>query len=498
MVRNKERLVAQCYTQEERIDYDEVFAVAARIKAIRLFLACASFKDFVAYQMDVKSAFLYGKIEVEVYVCQPLGFEDPEFLDRVYKKEMCTEFEKMMHKKFQMSFIGELTFFLGLQVKQKDDWIFISQDKYVNVILKKFGFSIMKTASTPMETSKPLMKDENAKDDSPIDLEAYTDSDYAGASLDKKFTTGDYQFLRSRMISWQCKKQTIVANSNTKAEYVAVANCCRQIINFLSDNPIKYALTVNPTIYTSYIEQFWATAMAKNINREAHIHANVDGKKKQKPRKPKRQNTQENQPSDHTDEALNVENVPIQSNDLPLSRVNTLGSGENSLKLKDLMEICTNLQQRVIKLENTKAVQAQEISNVLNDEEVVVETVVTDATTNVVSINDITLTQALVEIKTSKPKKAFDKTMSWIKSFVPMESKVVKDKVVLIQESSSKRAGDKLDQGRSKKQKVEDDKDQEELKRCLEIIPDDGDDVTIDATPLSIKTLILITRIYKL
>ncbi|GKD30767.1 putative ribonuclease H-like domain-containing protein [Tanacetum coccineum] len=85
MIRNKARLVAQCYTQEEGIDYDDVFAPVARIESIRLFLAYASFKDFVVYQMDLKSAFLYGKIEEEVYVCQPPGFEDPEFLDKVYK-----------------------------------------------------------------------------------------------------------------------------------------------------------------------------------------------------------------------------------------------------------------------------------------------------------------------------------------------------------------------------------------------------------------------------
>ncbi|GJS74666.1 putative ribonuclease H-like domain-containing protein [Tanacetum coccineum] len=85
VIRNKARLVAQGYTQEEGIDYDEVFALVARIEAIRLFLAYASFKDFVVYQMDVKSAFLYGKIEEEVYVCQPPGFEDPEFPDRCGK-----------------------------------------------------------------------------------------------------------------------------------------------------------------------------------------------------------------------------------------------------------------------------------------------------------------------------------------------------------------------------------------------------------------------------
>nr|GEZ21688.1 hypothetical protein [Tanacetum cinerariifolium] len=93
--------------------------------------------------------------------------------------------------------------------------------------------------------------------------------------------------------------------------------------------------------------------------------------------------------------------------------------------------------------------------------------------------------------------KAFDKTISWINSFVPIDSEVVKDKTVLTQESCSKRAEDELNQERYKKQKVEDDKESEELKRCLEIIPDDRDEVTIDATPSSIKTLIIDYKIYK-
>nr|GFC75964.1 putative ribonuclease H-like domain-containing protein [Tanacetum cinerariifolium] len=87
MVRNKARLVAEGYTQEEGIDYDEVFDPVARIEAIRLFLAYASFKDFIVYQMDMKSTFLYEMIEEEIYVCQPPGFEDPELPDRVYKVE---------------------------------------------------------------------------------------------------------------------------------------------------------------------------------------------------------------------------------------------------------------------------------------------------------------------------------------------------------------------------------------------------------------------------
>ncbi|GKB82232.1 putative ribonuclease H-like domain-containing protein [Tanacetum coccineum] len=160
-------------------------------------------KDFVVYQMDVKSVFLYGKIEEEVYVCQPPGFEDPNFPDRVYKVE------KALYRLHQaprawykgdillMSSMGELTFFLGLQVKQKKDGIFISQDKYVVEILKKFRFTEVKTASTPIETQKPLLKDED----------------------------GGCQFLGCRLISWQCKKQTVVANSIIGAE-LWMLSCC--------------------------------------------------------------------------------------------------------------------------------------------------------------------------------------------------------------------------------------------------------------------------------
>ncbi|GKA39283.1 putative ribonuclease H-like domain-containing protein [Tanacetum coccineum] len=164
VIKNKARLVAQGYTQEEGIDYDEVFAPIARIEAIRLFLAYASFKDFMVYQMDVKSTFLYGKIEEEVYVCQPLGFEEPDFPDRVYKVEKALYGLHQAPKACTDEFYGELTFFLGLQVKQKEDGIFISQDKYVTEILKKFGFSDVKTANTPMETHKPLLKDADGED----------------------------------------------------------------------------------------------------------------------------------------------------------------------------------------------------------------------------------------------------------------------------------------------------------------------------------------------
>ncbi|GKC65229.1 hypothetical protein Tco_1097827, partial [Tanacetum coccineum] len=190
--------------------------------------------------------------------------------------------------------MGELTFFLGLQVKQQLDGIFISKDKYVADILKKFDFWSIKIATTPIESHKPIVKDEECVDvdvhvyrsmigslmyltasrtdimfavcacarfqvtpkashlqavkrifrylkhqpklglwyprDSPFELEVFSDSDYDGASLDRKSTTGGCQFLGKRLISWQCKKQTIMAISTTEAEYVAAANYCRQVL----------------------------------------------------------------------------------------------------------------------------------------------------------------------------------------------------------------------------------------------------------------------------
>ncbi|GJX31639.1 putative ribonuclease H-like domain-containing protein [Tanacetum coccineum] len=170
VIKNKARLVERGYTQEEGIDYDEVFAHVARIEAIRLFLAYASFKDFVVYQMDVKSAFLYEKIEEEVYVCQPPRFEDPDFPDRVYKVEKALY---GLHQAPRAWYETLSTYLLdnGFQRGKIDNTLFIRrvksdilQDKYVTEILKKFSFSNVKTASTPMETHKPLLKDADGKD----------------------------------------------------------------------------------------------------------------------------------------------------------------------------------------------------------------------------------------------------------------------------------------------------------------------------------------------
>ncbi|GKB34895.1 putative ribonuclease H-like domain-containing protein [Tanacetum coccineum] len=391
VVRNKARLVAQGYTQEEGIDYDEVFAPVARIEAIRLFFAYASFMGFIMYQMDVKSAFLYGTIEEEVYVCQPLGFEDPHFPDKVYKvekalyglhqaprawyetlstyliengfrrgtidktlfikkdkgdillvqvyvddiifgstkKSLCDEFEGLMHKRFQMSSMRELTFFLGLQVQQKEDGIFISQDKYVAKILKKFDFATVKTASTPIETNKALVKDKEAKAvdvhlyrsmigslmylaasrpdimfavcacarDLPFDLEAFSNSDYARASLDRKSTTGGCQFLGRR--------------SSHKDE----------------------------TVYKE-----WEDRMERAATTAFSLDAEQDN-----------------------DAQTRFETTFKKSNDPPLLRGYTLGSGEDSMKLLELMELCTKLSDLFWTTAKVKTVNGERQLQVLVD-----------------------------------------------------------------------------------------------------------------------------------
>nr|GEX15566.1 hypothetical protein [Tanacetum cinerariifolium] len=292
VIRNKARLVAQGHIQEEGINYEEVFAPVARIEAIRLFLAYVSFMGFMVYQTNVKSAFLYGTIEEEVYVCQPSGFEDPDHSDKVYKvvkalyglhqaprawyetlanyllengfqrgkidqtlfikrqkgdillvqiyvddiifgatnKDLCKSFEKLIKDKFHMSSMGELTFFLGLQDHDGED---VDVHTYRSMIS-----SLMYLTS-----SRPDIMFA----DPPFDLVAYSDSDYVGASLDRKSTNRGCQFLGCRLISWQYKKQTVIATSSIKAEYVAAASCYAQVL-CIQNQLLDYGYNFMPTI----------------------------------------------------------------------------------------------------------------------------------------------------------------------------------------------------------------------------------------------------------
>nr|GEX66763.1 putative ribonuclease H-like domain-containing protein [Tanacetum cinerariifolium] len=465
VIRNKARLVAQGHVQKEGIDYDEVFAPVARIEAIRLYLAYASFMGFTVYQMNVKSAFLYGTIDEEVYVMQPPRFQDPEFPARVYKVEksmyglhqaprawygtlskylltngfqrgdfilvqvyvddiifgssnpqLCREFEDLMHEKFQMSAMGELNFFLGLQVLQKEDGIFLSQDKYVGDIFKKFRYSDVRSSNTPMDKENPWGKDETGKDvdlhlyrsmigslmyltasrpdimfvictcarhqvtpkechlhalhavkrifrylkghpklrlwypkESPFDLVAYSDSDYGGATQDRKSTTGECQFLGRRLISWQCKKQTIVATSTTEAEYVAAASCCGQVL-WIQNQLLDYGLSMP---YEALSKEISSSILLMQYTRRTRIAQSlVLLLVADEPASPFGDDSQgEAFPIDSSFEAYQDRENIAKTSTLPSDstpRVTSLAADEGSMKQKldELTALCTSLQRQ--------------------------------------------------------------------------------------------------------------------------------------------------------
>ncbi|GJW68807.1 copia protein [Tanacetum coccineum] len=215
--RNKARLVTQGYNQQEGIDYDETYAPVARLESIRILLAYACALDFKLFQMDVKSAFLNGFINEE----------------------------------FEMSMMGELNFFLGLQIKQMEDGIFFNQSKYIKEMLKKFGLEDSKPMKTPMSSDTKLTKDEECESvDSTkyrgmigtthlglwypkgtgIETIVYADSDHAGDYVDRKSTSGICTFVGCCLTSWFSKKQTALAISTTEAEYVSAGKACQQAL----------------------------------------------------------------------------------------------------------------------------------------------------------------------------------------------------------------------------------------------------------------------------
>ncbi|KAJ0901311.1 putative RNA-directed DNA polymerase [Helianthus annuus] len=356
VVRNKARLVVQGFSQQEGIDFTEVYAPVARLEAIRIFLAFASWKNFKVFQLDVKSAFLYGKVKEEVYVGQPPGFTDPIHKNKVYlldkalyglhqaprawyetlsqhllanqfirgkvdatlftkvvdghllivqiyvddiifgstNEKLCKDFEQVMKQKFEMSSMGEMKFFLGLQVEQLPEGIFIHQTKYVHDILEKFGMSSSTPAATPLATNHGIHPDltgdrvdetlyrsmigslmyltasrpdimyptclaarfqSNPRESHMIivkrilrylkgtptlglwyprkgdfTLEGFSDSDFGCCKVNAKSTTAGCQFFGPRLVTWQCKKQTSVALSTCEAEYVSASSCCSQIL----------------------------------------------------------------------------------------------------------------------------------------------------------------------------------------------------------------------------------------------------------------------------
>ena len=372
VVRNKARLVAQGFCQEEGIDYDETFAPVARLEAIRIFLAFAAHHEFKVYQMDVKSAFLNGTLEEEVYVKQPPGFVNEKYPHWVYRldkavyglkqaprawydtltkhllengfvrgaidstlfilhekgnillvqiyvddiifgstdEKMCKRFSKIMSSEYEMSLMGELTFFLGLQIKQSSDGIFINQEKYVRDLLRKYQLDSTPSKNTPISAPLNLDSDPTGKSvnstvyrgmvgslmyltasrpdimfatclcarfqsdpkeshmhavkrifrylkscpslglwyprGSGLDLMGYSDSDHAGCKIDRKSTTGGCHFLGGKLVSWTSKKQTSVSISTAEAEYISAASCCAQIL-WIKNQMLDYGVKFTKT-----------------------------------------------------------------------------------------------------------------------------------------------------------------------------------------------------------------------------------------------------------
>ncbi|GJV38634.1 retrovirus-related pol polyprotein from transposon TNT 1-94 [Tanacetum coccineum] len=351
VLKNKARLVAKGYRQEEGIDFEESFAPVARIEAIRIFIANAASKNMTIYQMDVKTAFLNGELKEEVYVSQPEGFVDPDHPTHVYRlkkalyglkqaprawydtlsrflldnnfskgavdptlftrktgkhillvqiyvddiifastdPKACDIFSNEMSSKFQMSMMGQMSFFLGLQVSQNPGGIFINQSKFALEILKKFGMDSCDPVDTPMVDRLKLDEDplgipvdqtrfrsmvgslmyltasrpdlvfvvcmcaryqasptkkhlEALKrvfwylrgtinwglwypKDTAMALTAYADADHAGCQDTRRSTSGSAQFLGDKLVSWSSKKQKSTTISTTEAEYIAMFGC---------------------------------------------------------------------------------------------------------------------------------------------------------------------------------------------------------------------------------------------------------------------------------
>nr|GEZ91273.1 hypothetical protein [Tanacetum cinerariifolium] len=309
-----------------------------RMEAIRIFLAYATHKSFTVFQMDVKTAFLHGSLKEDVYVCQPEGFIDADHPSHVYKLKKALYglkqaprawyiqlFSDLMKSRFEMSMIGEMTFFLVLQVNQSPCGIFINQSKYVLEIQNKYGMESYDLVGTPMEIKDKLDLDKNGTSvdatkyrsmigalmyltssrpdivhatclcaryqakptkkhlkevkrifcylwgtintglwytkDSGFELTGFSDADYAGCKDTFKSTSGGAQLLGEKLVSWSSKKQDCMTISTTEAEYVSLSACYTQVL-WMRTQLTDYGFYFNKIII--YCDSISATAIPCN------------------------------------------------------------------------------------------------------------------------------------------------------------------------------------------------------------------------------------------
>nr|GEW06653.1 ribonuclease H-like domain-containing protein [Tanacetum cinerariifolium] len=510
-------------------------------------------------EMDVKSAFLYGKIKEEVYVCQPPRFEDHDFPDKVYKVEKASYGVHQAPKAWR-------TYLLPRIAK-------------------------VKNASTPMETQKPLLKDEDREE---VDVHMYrsmiSSLMYLTSSMaDTMFTVcacaryqvdpkvdgkkvviseasikRDLQFGDEEGVDCLPNEPRKTKRKDTQVPQLSVLteSIANKAVNEEMDDKLVRVSTTASSLEAKQDSGNIAKTQSKATPNESSSQGTDSGGG------PKRQDTIRD-----TVAQTRSERVSKVSNDPLVVGVNTPRSGEDSLEINELMELCINLQNMVLNLETTKTTQAIEIyfrvlnmynltdikkqrlrthklkrlykvglsakvrsskDEGLDGDEVIVEDaemlfdVADDLRGEEAKINaDYELAQRLqakeqdestdVEkeklfmeflekrrkfftAKRAKEKRNRPPTRAQQRTIITelLEESSNKAEAEITQEGSSKRAGDELEQKRSKKQKVEDDKESKERKKCLEIIPNDGDDVTIDATPLSSKSLTIVDyKIYK-
>ncbi|GJU78850.1 retrovirus-related pol polyprotein from transposon TNT 1-94 [Tanacetum coccineum] len=290
ILKNKARLVARGYRQEEGINFEESFAPMARHDAIRIFLAYAAHMNMIVYQIYVKMSFLNSILGEEVYVSQPNGFVDQDNPNHVYKlkkalyglkqaprawydlfskfllshefskgivdpilfirrlgkdilliqiyvddiifasttPELCDQFSKIICLKFKMSMMGKISFFLGLQISQSPRGIFLIQSKYALESLKKYCMESSDPVDTPMVKKSKLDEDTQGK--------AVDPTHYRGLIGTLMYLTAsrpDLTFvvcMCARLVSWSSKRQKNAVISSTKAKYIAMSDCCTQIL----------------------------------------------------------------------------------------------------------------------------------------------------------------------------------------------------------------------------------------------------------------------------